>query len=814
MRRTTSALAAVVVTAGVIAISGQPQQNPQNADAGSGTGDAARGRVVFSERCVSCHGQGATGADRGPALAGSRRLRALPDAQVENIIRNGTPNGMPPFALPADDVRALTAFLRSLNPSAFEAHPQGDITAGSRFFFGRGQCSSCHIAGGRGKAIGPDLSNIGRELTLEELTTALVDPSASIAIGYGTVRVTLRDGRTVQGFARNEGNRTLPLQTLDGRFISIEKAGATIVRDAASAMPRLQASVDEQRDLIAYLSTLNGEKITSGVVAPSEAETGTRPVVDEFEQILHPKAGDWPTYHGRLDGNRHSTLDQITVSNVADLSVQWVYTMRAFNLEMTPLVVDGVMYVTGPNQVSALDARSGREIWRYSRPRTPGLRGDAATGLNRGVALLGDRVFFVTDDARLLALSRLNGALLWEVLMPENRLQPYGGTMAPLVVGDLVIAGVSGADEGIRGFLAAYKAATGEQAWRFWTVPAPGDRGSETWRGAAIGEGGGSTWLPGTYDPETGTLYWPTGNPWPDTDATDREGDNLYTNCILALDVKTGTLLWHYQTTPGDLHDWDAQEPPVLVDARFQGQNRKLLLQANRNGFFYVLDRTNGKVLLARPFVNKLTWASGIGADGRPQLLPGNTPTPQGTLTCPAIRGATNWMSTSYNAATRMFYVMASENCGTYRSTQFGAAARAAAAARGAAAPARGAVPPDAAGRAGFAPANGFNAAGPGAGGQQFLRALDIDTGKIVWEIPQTGSSNNYAGTLTTAGGVLFYGASSGEFSAVDAKTGKPLWAFETQEGWKASPMTYTVDGRQYVAIAAGANILSFALPK
>jgi alcohol dehydrogenase (cytochrome c) len=211
--------------------------------------------------------------------------------------------------------------------------------------------------------------------------------------------------------------------------------------------------------------------------------------------------------------------------------------------------------------------------------------------------------------------------------------------------------------------------------------------------------------------------------------------------------------------------------------------------------------------------VNKLTWASGIGADGRPQLLPGNTPTPTGTLTCPAIRGATNWMSTSYNPATRMFYVMASEICGTYRSTMFGAAARAAAAARGNAAPARGAGPPaDGAGRAAFTPPNGFNAAGPGAGGQQFLRALDIESGKIVWEIPQTGSSNNYAGTLTTAGGVLFYGASSGEFSGVDARTGKHLWSFETQEGWKASPMTYMVDGRQYVAIASGANILSFAL--
>jgi PQQ-dependent dehydrogenase (methanol/ethanol family) len=806
MKRAFAVLAALAALGTGIDISGQ-QTAPSSPD-------IARGTTLFADRCASCHGQGAIGGDKAPALADNRRVRGLGDGELQNIMRSGTPNGMPAFALPPDDLRAVTAFVRSLNGSAFEAHPQGDIARGEQFFFGRGECSSCHIALGRGKAIGPDLSSIGRQLTLQELRTALVDPSASIAEGYGTVRVRLRDGRTLQGFARNEGNHTLPLQTLDGRLVSIDKDTASITRDPTSAMPPLQATPDEQRDLIAYLSTLAG--------GAASASDGTLSSSGDFDQILHPKPGDWPTYHGRLDGNRHSALDQITGNNVGDLSLQWVYTMRAFNLEMTPLVLDGVMYATGPNQVSALDARSGREIWRYSRPRSQGLRGDAASGLNRGVALVGDRVFYVTDDARLLGLSRLNGALLWEVSLPQNSEQPYGGTMAPLVVGDLVIAGVSGADEGIRGFLAAYNVATGKEAWRFWTVPAPGERGSETWHGSAIAVGGGSTWLAGTYDSETETLYWPTGNPFPDTDATEREGDNLYTNCILALDVKTGKLKWHYQTTPADLHDWDAEEPPVLVDARFQGANRKLLLQANRNGFFYVLDRTNGKVLLAKPFVNKLTWASGIGADGRPQLLPGNAPTPTGTLTCPAIRGATNWWSTAYNPGTRAFYVMAVENCGTYRSTQFslnraagGPPARgtppgAPAGAGGGAG--RGGMAPDA-GRGGFTPPIGFNGAGPNAGGQQFLRALDIETGKVLWEIPQTGSSNNYAGTLSTSGGVVFYGASSGEFSAVDAKTGRHLWHFETQEAWKASPMTYMVDGRQYVAIAAGANILSFALP-
>ena len=303
------------------------------------------------------------------------------------------------------------------------------------------------------------------------------------------------------------------------------------------------------------------------------------------------------------------------------LSLQWIHSLRGFDNEMTPLVLDGIMYITGPNQASALDAASGREIWRFSRPRTPGLRGDAARGFNRGVAVLGSRVFFVTDNAHLVALSRVNGALLWEVVMPEKPEPPYGGTMAPLVVGDLVIAGVSGGDEGIRGFIAAYHASTGAQAWRFWTVPARGEPAAESWPGDVnLDEGGGATWLTGAYDPETGTLYWPTGNPYPDTDGSQREGDNLYTNSMLALDAKTGKLRWYFQFTPHDLWDWDAQEPPVLVDATFQGTPRKLLLQANRNGFFYVLDRTNGTLLLAKPFVQKLTWASGIGPDGRPQL--------------------------------------------------------------------------------------------------------------------------------------------------------------------------------------------------
>jgi alcohol dehydrogenase (cytochrome c) len=321
---------------------------------------------------------------------------------------------------------------------------------------------------------------------------------------------------------------------------------------------------------------------------------------------------------------------------------------------------------------------------------------------------------------------------------------------------------------------------TGQLAWRFWTVPQRSEKGSETWIGNAIEVGGGSTWLTGSYDPETKTLFWPTGNPFPDTNGEERKGDNLFTNCVVALDVKTGKLRWYFQFTPHDLHDWDATEPLVLVNAQYSGRERKLLLQANRNGFYYALDRTNGEFLLGKPFVKKLTWASGIGSDGRPRLVEGNKPSRAGTVTCPAVRGATNWYSTAFNPSTKLFYVMAVEDCNLYEQSQLG----------------------------GFVPYRD-----PKSPPEKYLRAIELETGKIAWEIPQVGPpESNYSGVLSTAGGLVFYGETGGGFAAVDAKNGTTLWHFETNQEWKASPMTYLVNGRQYVAIASGGNILSFAL--
>ncbi len=734
----------------------------------------------------------ATGTERGPALVDNRSLRSRSEKQIHDTIQNGRP-GMPAFALPEEQLQSLARWVRSLNASAYDLGTPGDTAAGERFFFEKGRCASCHMVRGVGGTNGPDLSGIGRELTLAQLEQALDEPAAWAAgrsgsscpswawcpgQGWSMVSVRLQDGSSVRGLLRSQGKHDLQLQTLDGHLrLLLDTEYREITREKESFMPAMKATGEERRDLLAYLSRLDG-------VAAGPLKTEGRPIPSEgIEQILHPKPGDWPTYNGLLSANRHSGLTGINAQNVGRLKLDWIYSLPYDSLQTTPLVSDGVMYVSGPNRVCALDARTGREIWCYSRIRGTGgsIPGDAAKGANRGVALLGDRIFFATDNAHLICLHRLTGSLMWDVdyKIPDAPGQ-YGSTGAPLVVGDLVITGVSGGDAPLQGFIAAYKAATGQLAWRFRTLPLRGEPGSETWKGTALDTGGAATWLTGSYDPETGLLYWPTGNPFPDTNGDQRGGDNLYTNCVVALDAKTGKLRWHFQFTPHDLHDWDATEPLVLVNAPFQGRERKLLLQANRSGFFYVLDRTNGEFLSGTPFVRKLTWASGIGRDGRPQEVEGNKPTPAGTKTCPAVRGATNWYSTAYNPATRLFYVMAVEDCNIYRQSD----------------------------RGGYVPSRD-----PSDPPEKYLRAIDVETGRIAWEVPQVGApEGNYSGVLSTAGGLVFYGETGGSFAAVDAKSGQTLWHFDTGREWRASPMTYLVNGRQHVAIASGGNILSFAL--
>ncbi|MES1256930.1 MAG: PQQ-binding-like beta-propeller repeat protein [Acidobacteriota bacterium] len=743
----------------------------------------------YIERCAGCHGEDGAGGGHGPPLIHLPQPRATTADAVRDVILKGIPEGgMPAFSIPAAEAGAIAEFVMTLkNPAGDPAvtDTSGDASAGERFFNGKGDCGACHMIRGRGGILGPDLSGVGRTRTASQLEQALREPgSAARGRGrpeYRAVEVRLRSGRTLRGIAKNESAFDLQLLAMDGKLHLLEKRDVAAVVNEKSLMPRTDASPAELRDLVAYLSGLafDANAPLTGVVTGAGVP---------FADVAHPPAGTWPTYDGSPSGNRFSPLHQIDTGNVERLAPKWMFPLpgASRNLQVTPVVAEGMMYVTAVNEAWALDARSGREIWHYSRPRSTGLAGDAAGGINRGVAVLGDRVFMVTDNAHLLALHRLTGQLLWDAEMADSR-HNYGATGAPLVVNDLVIAGVSGGDEGIRGFLDAYKASTGERAWRFWTVPLPGERGSETWIGRASEHGCGATWLTGTYDPEARLLYWPTGNPCPDYNGGERKGDNLYTSSVLALDPATGKLQWHYQFTPHDLHDWDATETPVLVDAVFHGQMRKLLLHGNRNGFFYVLDRLTGRVLLAEPFVKKLTWASGIGVDGRPVLLPGNEPTAEGQMICPAVAGAANWPSSAFNPANGLYYLFAEESCNIYSKNEEWW-------------------------KAGESFYGGATKRAPGPAGGKFLKAIDIQTGKTAWEIPDIGGGILGSGLMATAGGLIFYGDGNGAFLAADSNNGRPLWHFNAGQTWKAGPMTYSIDGTQYIGIAAGSTILAFTL--
>jgi len=499
-----------------------------------------------------------------------------------------------------------------------------------------------------------------------------------------------------------------------------------------------------------------------------------------------PVGENWASYNGDYSGRRYSSLQQINTSNVARLKAAWVlHPGNSQNLEVTPVVVRGLMFITSANDVFALDAQTGRQLWHYHRPVSSGLLDDAAAHKNRGVGIRQNYVFVETDDSHLLKLDARSGNLLWDVEFADKT-KHYGATSAPLVVKDTVIVGTSGGDSGVRGFVAAYDAATGKLKWRFWTIPGPGEFGSSSWPGDSYLHGGGTTWMPGTYDPQLNTLYWTTSNASPDFVGDSRPGDDLYTACVLALDADTGKLKWHFQFTPHDVYDYDATETPVLLDSEENGGIRHLLVQANRNGYFYVLDRTNGKFLRATPFVEKLNWATGIDASGRP-ILSGRIPTVEGTNICPGIDGATNWFSPSYNPDTGLFYVIALESCDLFL-----------------------AKPKE------FVKGETFYNTGttlpPGERMQKILLALSVVDGKRAWSYPQIGRGNSWGGTLSTAGGLVFFADDSNSFEAVEAKTGRVLWHFNTGQLMRASPMTYSVAGVQYVAIAAGSDVFCFSL--
>jgi len=505
-----------------------------------------------------------------------------------------------------------------------------------------------------------------------------------------------------------------------------------------------------------------------------------------YERILHASdtPGNWLTYSGTYSGHRFSNLKQINRANASQLKLAWMYQTNDLNqFEVTPLVADGVMFLSEPpSNAAALDLRTGRPLWQFRRTPPSDVR-VCCGQVNRGLAILGNTVFLGTVDAHLLALDAITGRLLWDVTVADYKLG-YSITVAPLAVKDKVIIGISGGEYGIRGFVDAYDAVTGKRAWRFWTIPGPGEAGHETWQGDTWKTGSAATWVTGSYDSALNLIYWGTGNPGPDYDGDARPGDNLYANSLLALDVDSGALKWHYQFTPHDTHDWDANHVPVLIDAMYRGSARKLLIIANRNAFFYVLDRRTGEFLDAHAYA-KQTWAKAIDTHGRPIEMPGIAPKPEGTIVYPGLHGATNYGSPSYSPETRLLYVSAREE-GTlfYRAT------------------------------AEYLPGSYFSAGGMrGIAGLEpsgSIKALDSLTGELRWEFPL--HSPQWAGVLSTAGGLVFSGTSEGNIFALDALTGKALWNMQAGGPVQASPISYLNEGRQYIALTAGHALLVFSL--
>ncbi|HZR24934.1 MAG TPA: PQQ-dependent dehydrogenase, methanol/ethanol family [Vicinamibacterales bacterium] len=504
----------------------------------------------------------------------------------------------------------------------------------------------------------------------------------------------------------------------------------------------------------------------------------------------------WLTYSGDFTGQRFSPLTQITPANAEQLSAQWTFqTGVNTKFEATPIVVDGVLYVTGgaapalggavTQHAWAIDGRTAKQLWHYQRQMPEGLK--VCCGLvNRGFAVYRDRLFFVTLDAHFVALEMKTGKVAFDVEMAKIQ-DGFAGTGAPLIVKDKVIVGVAGGEYANRGFIDAYDPMTGARVWRLYTIPAPGEKGSETWNGDIWQRGGAPTWLSGTYDPQLNLVYWGTGNPNPDWNGDIRPGDNLFTDSLLAFDPDSGTIKWHFQFTPHDTHDWDSNEIPVLADVNIAGRTRKVVMMANRNGFFYVLDRETGKFVLGRPFVNT-TWAKELNADGKPNVIPGHDPTAEGTVTCPDWYGGTNFMSPSFDPRTSTFFVTARETCARFM------------------------LRPPATATVGDRTMGGtvapFN--DPPRGGA--LRAIDATTGQQKWSIPYADAG--WAGVLATAGGVVFSGDSEGNFFAADSKSGQKLFQFQTGAQVFSPPTTYAIDGRQFVVIPSGANLTAFALPK
>jgi PQQ-dependent dehydrogenase (methanol/ethanol family) len=772
----------VFLLVAIIAAMAQPTDTPVNPFVGDPTAVAA-GQKVFDSTCIACHGEGGSGG-RGPALNTGRFTHGSGDYDLFQIIRTGvTGTQMPRFsALPADDVWRAVTYIKSLSGrSDGNEVARGDAAAGAAVFFGAGHCTSCHEVSGKGAAIAPDLSAEGTK-PLAAIRSGVVHkvPPAFRAPSH-FADVTTRGGLTVHGFVNAEDSFSIAL-IVDGRNVVLDKKHVINIAATRDALPHDVTLTSAQvENVVAYLA---GQKqrdfAQTSKAAPAPVLTYPRLVNSQAE----PQ--NYMSYWGGYNGHHFSELKQINISNVARLRARWAATLPGQSaLESLPLVVDGIMYVSGPpGDVYALDARTGLTLWRFHRKQDV-VNPYQINPSNRGVAVLDGRVFFGTLDDNLIALDAHTGRELWEVRIADT-LEGFTLTGAPLAVDGKIIMGSSGGEMGLRGFLDAYDPASGKRLWRFYTTAAPGEVGGESWSGDSWKLGGGGTWLTGSYDPELHLLYWSVGNPAPSYNQTVRKGDNLFTDSVVALDPDTGKLKWWYQFTPNDSHDWDSEEDLVLADQMIDGKPRKLMLHSDRNGVFYVLDRTNGKFLWAKPFV-KETWATGWDKQGRPIVDHATDATPEGTVMWPAGAG-TNFQAPSYDREGKILFQH-------YNEIQGFMSMGPAVFERGKLYTARGSVIPP-------------QGPPPNVG----IEALDTVTGKARWKFRVMRQTNS-AGVIATRGGLVFAATAEGQFIGLNAKTGKALWNFGTGGPITASPISYAVSGKQYVAISAGNTLYAFALP-
>jgi len=778
---------------------------------GASPSAVASGRRLYDQACVACHGAGGQG-DRGPALTSGVFARGNDDGDLFRVIRDGVPGSqMPPHrGLTDDETWQMVSYIRSLSVSTSAGDPTsspsrvGDVRNGETLFFGRAACATCHQVNGRGGTVGPDLSLAGR-LNAVTIRQKILDPSLPTSppgrgTGPGPIRPQVvvartKDGREIRGVRRNEDTFSVQVVDASGALHLLDKLQLASFRVENTSLmpPDYQQKLTERElgDLVAYLSARRER--TLDVSAADPAGAGTHGLT--FDRLVQSAAEphNWLMYWGNYQSTHYSALSQITTSNAASLQTAWTFPMPGDSvLEATPIVVDGVMYTTQPGVVVALDARTGRQLWRYARPqkvRNP----FEINPYNRGVAILGQRLYFVTLDAALVALDARTGLPLWEVQVADSMLG-YSLTSAPLIVKDKLLVGITGGEFGARGFLDAYDATTGRRLWRWYAVPGPGEFGNDTWLGGSWQRGGSPMWLTGSYDPESNLAYWAVGNPGPQIDRTARgELDNLFSDSVVAINPDTGQRVWHYQFTPNDGHDWDSCQDMILVDRVWHGRMRKLLLHADRNGHFYVLDRTTGEFLSGTPFVYQ-NWNAGFDAKGRPNQVPGSNSSRAGSFfVYPTVGGATNFQAPSYSSQTGWLYLAYSENGQQYVSTDVVYEA----------------------GRqyigrttSGATVGPKTSEPSPSAG----IKALDPETGKTMWDFKIFQGSNTN-GVLATGGGVVFGAIRDGNVVALDAKTGRHLWHVQTGGNLAASPMSYAIDGRQYVAIAAGNSVFAFALP-